>query len=303
MTIDIAASHKGRLGCSEIAKAMGVSPFGTALDLWLEKTGRAEPPDLTGLLRVDLGNRLEQVVADLYMARFGAKVIRDSREYTDPDLPLVGHIDRRVLGRRAGLEIKTALGRFVNGDDWGTEGTDQIPLPYLTQVMGYLMLTGYESWDVAVLLAGPEFRVYTVHPDPEAFEALRDGIRAFWRHVETDTPPPVATLADAAKRWPRSTENRVVALSGHAHLVGQIRSLKDEIKRLEKEAEARELQLKTFLQESELLVDSDGHPLCTWKTQTSQRLDTAALKSEMPDVAAQYTKETQSRVFRLAKEK
>jgi predicted phage-related endonuclease len=56
------------------------------------------------------------------------------------------------------------------------------------------------------------------------------------------------------------------------------------------------------LEDSELLVDGDGRPLCTWKNQTSPRLDTAALKSEMPDVAARYLKETHSRVFRLAKE-
>jgi predicted phage-related endonuclease len=282
---------------------MGVSPFGTPLDLWLEKTGRAEPADLTGVLRVDLGHRLEQVVADLWMQRFGVKVIRDSREYTDPELRLVGHIDRRVLGRRAGLEIKTSLVRHVNGDEWGEEGTDQIPLHYLTQVMGYLMLTGYESWDVAVLLAGPEFRVYTVHPDPEAFESLREGIRAFWRHVETDTPPPVATLEDAAKRWPRSTENRVVALPGHAYLVSELRNMRAKIKELEKESQQAELLLKTFLEDSETLVDGDGHKLCTWKSEHRKTLDTAALKSEMPDVAARFTKETTSRVFRLAKEK
>ena len=301
--VDIAFSHQGRLGCSEISTALGVSPWKTPLDLWLEKTGRATPPDLNGMLRVDLGNRLEQVVADLYMARYGAKVIRDSREYTHSELPLVGHIDRRVLGRRAGLEIKTSLGRFVNGDDWGEEGTDQIPLHYLTQVMGYLMLTGYESWDVAVLLAGPEFRVYTVSPDPEAFDAIRTGVRAFWRHVETDMPPTVTTLADAARRWPLSTENRVVALPGHDGIVRELRAMRAEIKALEIEADQRELALKTFLQDSELLVDADGRKLCTWKTETRKNLDTARLKAERPDVAAEFMKETQSRTFRLAKEK
>ena len=36
-----------------------------------------------------------------------------------------------------------------------------------------------------------------------------------------------------------------------------------------------------------------------WKTSTSRRIDTAALKLAMPDIAAQYTRETQSRRFLL----
>jgi putative phage-type endonuclease len=301
--VDIAASHQGRLGCSEISTALGVSPWKTPLELWLEKTGRATPPDLNGIIRIALGNRLEQIVADLYMARFGVKVIRDSREYTHSELPLVGHIDRRVIGRRAGLEIKTSLGRFISGDDWGEEGTDQIPIHYLTQVMGYLMLTGYESWDVAVLLAGPEFKVYTVRPDPEAFEAILTGVRAFWRHVETDMPPPVTTLADAARRWPRSTENQAIALVKQANAARELQDLRAAIKSLEAEAEQRELAIKTFLENSDVLVDNEGRKLCSWKTESRKTLDTTRLKAEQPDIAAKYTRETQSRVFRLAKEK
>jgi putative phage-type endonuclease len=300
--VDIAASHRGRIGCSEVAAALGVSPWKTALELWLEKTGRAESADLTGMLRIDLGNRLEQVVADLYMERFGVKVVRDNREYLHHELPLVGHIDRRVIGRRAGLEIKTSLGRFVSGDDWGEEGTDQIPLHYLVQVIGYLLLTGYESWDVAVLLAGPEFRVYTVKPDPEAFDGVRAGIQRFWSHVETDMPPPVINLADAARRWPLSTENRAVALVEQVYAARELRDLRASIRDLEALADQRELAIKKYMENSDLLVDTDGKKLCSWKTEHRKTLDTARLKSERPDVAAQYTRETQSRTFRLAKE-
>ena len=38
----------------------------------------------------------------------------------------------------------------------------------------------------------------------------------------------------------------------------------------------------------------------TWKTVTSNRLDTTALKKALPDVAAQYTKTTTCRRFVLA---
>lgn len=38
----------------------------------------------------------------------------------------------------------------------------------------------------------------------------------------------------------------------------------------------------------------------TWKSVTSSRLDTTALKKALPDVAAQFTKQTTSRRFLLA---
>jgi predicted phage-related endonuclease len=153
-----------------------------------------------------------------------------------------------------------------------------------------------------VLLAGPEFKVYTVRPDPDAFDAIKTGVRTFWRYVETDTPPQVTTLADAARRWPLSTEIRAVALIEQVNAARELRNLHASIKVLEEEAEQRELAIKTFLENADVLVDSDGKKLCTWKTEHRKTLDTARLKAEMPDVAAQYTRETQSRVFRLAKE-
>jgi len=38
--IDIAASHRARLGCSNIAQALGLSRWGTAYQLWERYTGR-----------------------------------------------------------------------------------------------------------------------------------------------------------------------------------------------------------------------------------------------------------------------
>lgn len=300
---DIAASHRHRLGCSELAAALGVSPWKTPYGLWLEKTGRAEPPKLNGLFKVDLGHHLEALVGDLYARRFGVKVQRDSREYRHPDLPLVGHIDRRILGQRAGLEIKTSLGRFTS-EEWGEEGTDQIPAHYLAQCLGYLWLTGWERWDVAALLAGPELRVYTIRPELDLFALLEAGIRAFWRHVEFDTPPDPTTLADTARRWPTALASQIEIDAETAAALAELRMLKADIAAREQQAEALEIRIKTALGEHEALVDpATGAPLCTWKNQTSRRLNTTALREAHPDLAATFTTETQSRVFRLSQEK
>lgn len=69
-------------------------------------------------------------------------------------------------------------------------------------------------------------------------------------------------------------------------LAGEIEVLQDEIK---SEMTARNVDTLTGLDWK-----------VTWKTVKSSRLDSKALKAALPDVAAQFTKETTSRRFLLA---
>ena len=299
--IDIAASHKNRIGCSEVAAALGVSPWQTAYQLWEIKTGRRERDDIGGLLRIRLGNKLEQVVAELYQERTGNAVMRDRKEYTHPNMPLVGHIDRRIVGQRKGLEIKTSLSKWI-WDEWGEEWTDQIPIHYLTQVMSYLLLTGWESWDVAALLAGPELKIYTVKASTDLFGMIAAGVNVFWRCVETDTPPPIATPEDAIRRWPESVPGQSVILPADSTpILDSYRQTKAEIKRLDGELAQSELALKAIIGDAETLLDDGGKTICTWKSQASTRLDVAAIKAD--GLYNAYAKTTTSRVFRLKGEK
>ena len=297
----ITESHRDNIGCSELSAALGVSPWKTPYQLWAEKTGRAESPDLGGMLRIKLGNRLEEIVADLYEEQTGYTGFRWNAPFFHEALPIIAHVDRRIVRKRAGLEIKTALGRFPS-DEWGEPGTDQIPLHYLLQVMGYLMLTGWEWFDVAVLLAGPDLKIYRVLPDRDAFAAIEAGVREFWRYVENDIPPPVATMADVAAKWPLDTASTVEATDGDVEAVAELRRIKGEIADLEKIADQLEIGIKDAMKDSAGLTHA-GKMLCTWKSQTSRRIDVTALREAHPSLAADFTRETTSRVFRLAKEK
>lgn len=306
--ISIAESHRGRLGCSEIAAALGASPWKTPYRLWEEKTGRVEPEDLSGDLKIELGNRLEPIVAELYTEKTGLAVAPEDEEFsarlgsTGPGgVGLVGHIDRRVLTgstERRGLEIKTSLGRFLS-HEWGEEGTDQIPPHYIAQCLGYLMLTGWEAWDVAALLSGPEIRIYRIMPDAELFGAIEEGVLRFWRHVETDEPPDCITLADAARRWPHSTGETLAANAALELEVENLRRVRGEIARLEREAETCELMIKSGIGPHAALEGPDGRRLCTWAEETRKRLDGKALALAHPAIAARFTIEETRRTFRL----
>lgn len=304
MSIDIAASHQKRLGCSNIAQAMGLSRWGTAYQLWERYTGRAAAPDIGNELRVALGTPMEDVLRPFIEQRLGKKLRRDRKEYLHPSLPLVGNLDFRVEAEknepRPVLDTKTSLG-FGARARFGEDGTDEVDVDVLMQVQGYCLLTGATLAYVAALVPGPELKIYTLPADPELHALVEEGVARFWWHVKTDTPPAITTLPDAARRWPTETLDAIPADEGTLNLLASYRQIKADLKALEAQADAYELTLKERLAEHEAFLGPDGKPLCVWKSQQSTRLDTARIKSEAPDLYAEYSKTTTSRIFRLSK--
>jgi len=67
---------------------------------------------------------------------------------------------------------------------------------------------------------------------------------------------------------------------------------------LETEISALTDAIKAEMGEAELLTA--GPYKVTWKPVTTSRIDTAALKKALPDVAAQYTRTTTARRFLVA---
>ena len=84
-------------------------------------------------------------------------------------------------------------------------------------------------------------------------------------------------------------------------LVAKIRQYKELQRRIEQaQAEAEEVKelLKAQMGDREELRAGEYRIL--WKNVASARIDTTALKRELPDVAAMFTRETVSRRFSVA---
>ena len=79
--------------------------------------------------------------------------------------------------------------------------------------------------------------------------------------------------------------------------VKELMELKRMKEELEAEIAAAEDAIKAVMGDEELLTA--GAYKVSWKTFTSSRVDTTALKKAMPDVAAQFTKQTKARRFSI----
>ncbi len=74
----------------------------------------------------------------------------------------------------------------------------------------------------------------------------------------------------------------------------ELRRMKEE---LETEIAATEDEIKRVMGDEEILLA--GAFKVSWKTFTSSRLDTTALKKALPEIAAAYTKTTTARRFSI----
>lgn len=226
------------IGGSDIAAVAGMHPWRKAYDVWMEKLGIAPPDDVESEAAY-WGRTLEPVLCDEYARREGVRLTRPPFAHgvmRSPEYPwMVGSPDRFVEGQKVGLDVKMAGLRQARR--WGPAGTDFIPEEYQAQAQWYLALTGYERWDVAVLL-GQSFRIFRVEPHAELQKLLIDIGGRFWHcHVEPQIPPGV-DHTDAAYRmlqrfYPDVTEPLRPATEDEIKRVQELRHVQHELDRHE----------------------------------------------------------------------
>lgn len=185
------------IGASEVAAILGLSPWESAFSLWHAKRAgwrSEETPEMFW------GTRKEPLIRDVFAERHGAVVAPGVyRHRTHPhwrcspdgfrvDLVEDGGDDeprRTHLLAVAGLEVKTA----ERGDDWGPDGTDEIPIYYRTQVMWCMVVTGLRRWHVAALIGASDYREYLVEYDEADAAILREHVERFWQSLVADVAP------------------------------------------------------------------------------------------------------------------
>ena len=174
------------IGSSDAAAAIGLSSYKCSLSLWLEKTGRQLPEDLSEKEAVVWGTVMEPVLAKMYAERTGRKVRRVNAVLQHPEHPfMLANLDREVITESGTgvLEIKTA--GFYSAQLWD----DGVPVAYQCQVLHQLAVTGHAWADVAVLIAGQEFRIYRIERDDDKITDLIQREAQFWSWVTNDQQP------------------------------------------------------------------------------------------------------------------
>ena len=167
--------RKSGIGGSDAAAAVGLNPHKSALELWMEKTGRdahLPQPDPTDTREpVFWGQLLEPIVAAAYTQQTGNRVRKVNAVLRHPTVPyMLANLDREVVGAPSVqiLECKTA------GEFGARLWRDGVPEYVQLQVQHQLAVTGKQAADVAVLLCGQKLEVYRIHRDDDLIARLAE---------------------------------------------------------------------------------------------------------------------------------
>lgn len=253
------------IGGSDAAAAIGLNPYKSPYELWLEKTGELAPLDLSDNDAVHFGNVLEGVVCDEFSQREGKQVRRVNAMLRSREHPfLVVHLDRRVVGEKAIVEAKTAGAHRAL--DFGEPGTDQIPEEYLIQAQHGMYVAEAERAYVPVLIGGQKYGTYVVERDDVLIARLVKIEVSFWDLVLRREPPGIKTVEDARARYKISTDVAVVASAEVEDVVKALAQAKETAKQREAEIDLLQAQVMAFMAEADTLTDLRGRKLAAWKT-------------------------------------
>lgn len=291
-------ARKTGLGGSDIAALVGLSKWMTPLELFLTKIGEREDNQTSEFAK--WGNYHEDNIRQEYMAITGKMVGTSNELFRHPVHHwMIANVDGIIEGEKALLECKSTS--FMNRRRWGTAGTDEIPEEYLLQCAHYAIVLDVEYVDIAVLIGGNDFRIYTYKRNAVLENRLIELESDFWNnHVVPRSPPRPRTIGDASILWPESKEKstKVMDESLEAKIL-RLPEVRNALKELEEEENQIKGDICAFLQDSEVLMDYSGKRLASWQTQYTNRFDTQVFKEKEPVLYAQYLKETATRVFRL----
>lgn len=282
------------IGGSEAAAILGLSKWKTPYQVWQDKRGLSGERDTSSAL--EWGKILEPVIRQKYSDETGRTVKLPGHLQDDKYPFMLGTLDGITEDGRV-LEIKTSRSL----QEWGEPGTDEIPFVYLVQVQHYMHITKMSIADVAVLLAGSDFRIYEVPADPELQEMLVQREAEFWKLVQDGIPPEPITYADAVKRYRTSASRAVMASEAAQEAVSLLRSMKNTYSIMEQEEEKAKTIIMREMAEADTLLSPDGDTLLTWKkTKDTERFDAKGFCKDHPELYKQYLKTSEgSRRFLL----
>jgi len=186
---DWLAVRRSGIGGSDVAAAIGLSPWKSPIELWEEKVlGKTQPKnDNDSML---WGRLLEPLIREEFSRRSGLAVQPLGSMLQHPVHKfMLANLDGLVLDPVRGpgvLEIKTASA--FKTSEWDDK---RCPDVYQLQVQHYLEVTGLSYAVIVVLIGGNTLRWVTVEPDKELTDNLVQLEKRFWQHVLTQSPPPV----------------------------------------------------------------------------------------------------------------
>ena len=185
--------RQSRFNASESAAVLGVSPWQTPYQLWLQKTGRSEGGKANqAMLR---GTELEPAARAAYEDQTGLvmqPLVLEAGRYS-------ASLDGMTLDGDLVLEIKCPL-RGTRSDLWQDVSVGAVPEHYLVQVQHQLMVAGAQTAHLWVY-DGSQGLLHEIQRDEDSMARIQAAWEALAAHLDASCDRYQAELHLELKRY------------------------------------------------------------------------------------------------------
>ena len=196
--------RKGRrlIGGSDASALVGMNPYKTNIELWEEKTGRREAPDISNEELVRFGHEAEPHLRELfaldhpqYLVEYFPNNMWINDRFPFAHASLDGELTEKETGRKGILEIKTtSILQSMQREKWN----ERIPDNYYCQILWYLMVTEYQfavlkarlrsEWNDGIRIQVKHYFIERAEVE-EDIEELRKAGEKMWNAIREDRQP------------------------------------------------------------------------------------------------------------------
>jgi putative phage-type endonuclease len=219
------AAHRN---ASETPAVLGVSPWVTPYQLWLQRTGRVAPGVNPAMMR---GTQLEPVAREAYEHLTGN--VMEPLVLADGDYS--ASLDGMTLDGELILEIKCPV-KGQESELWRGAQGGKLPEHYQWQVQHQLMVAGASLAHVYVF-DGKTGILLELQPRQEDWCVIRDGWDRFMRFIAEGTEPPLMdrdTVLRTDSEWAGAAEAFLAAKESADTAIARLDDTKVALARLAK---------------------------------------------------------------------
>lgn len=281
--------RKQGLGGSDIGAIVGVSPFKSAFQVYIDKTTETIDDYDNEALRQ--GRDLESYIASRFEEETGMRLRKSQAIWVhDKYNFMLGDFDRVVIGKRIGVEIKT-VSPFAS-HKWKE---NKIPWEYQLQVQHYLAISNFECWYICAMVYGTELIIRKIERDEELIKHLIIIEKRFWEEnvlagvmPEPDGSKQAGELL--AKYYPTEKGKKAVLTEDISLQLRRREELADLIKKMETEKKTIEQSLLKYLGENDSTEAENTEFFVRWSSYTTARVDADRLRKEEPEIYERFKK-------------
>lgn len=283
------------IGSSDVGSIMGVNPYCSAYKLFLEKMGT-----ITNCLddkkkkRLAIGRMMEDFILACYL---------DVNEIDAVDIQRDARVIKEMFTAQADaivngtiIEIKN-IDRFY--DSYIKDGEIIIPEYYKYQMYWQMYLFNIKQAKL-VVYNNSEQQLYQMdlyYPNNDVIQDMLEKVNVFKRAIETRNVDLIKpdTLEDMILL---DSKPKGISYIPIKQFYDELISLNSQVKELDKRVEDCKNHIKLYMGEYDTLT-KDDKPIITYKTQTSNRLDTDFVKNNYPEIYEKGIQVSKSRVFKF----